>query len=46
MRIKCYATGSRGNFYTITDKKNKTLMVELGIPYYEILKQLKQENIG
>ena len=46
MRIKCYATGSRGNFYTITDKKNKTLMMELGIPYYEILKQIKQENIS
>jgi len=40
IEFKAYASGSRGNFYTVDDGKTK-LMIECGLPFKEIQKLLK-----
>lgn len=44
MKIKCIETGSKGNFYIISNNKGEILLLELGIPYEKILSNI--EDIG
>lgn len=41
MKLKCIATGSTGNCYTLTSKSGETLILDCGIPIKEIKKGLK-----
>ena len=36
MELKCLATGSKGNCYTLTDKEGNILLLDVGIPIKEI----------
>lgn len=40
MRLKCIATGSTGNCYTLTSNSGETLILDCGIPIREIKKGL------
>lgn len=40
IRIECYGTGSKGNHYRIINSKGEILLVELGLPLNEILRDL------
>ena len=40
MKLKCIATGSTGNCYTLTSKSGETLILDCGIPIKEIKKGL------
>lgn len=40
MKIKCVATGSKGNCYTLTSDSGETLILDCGIPIKEIKKGL------
>lgn len=40
MKLKCIATGSSGNCYTLTSKNGETLILDCGIPIKEIKKGL------
>ena len=46
MIIQCLGTGSKGNHYKIINKQGKILLVELGIPLNEILKDLDLDNVS
>jgi len=41
MKLKCIATGSTGNCYTLTSNSGETLILDCGIPIKEIKKGLK-----
>ena len=36
MKLKCIATGSTGNCYTLTSESGETLILDCGIPIKEI----------
>lgn len=40
MKLKCIATGSTGNCYTLTSSNEETLILDCGIPIKEIKKGL------
>ena len=40
MKLKCIATGSTGNCYTLTSNSGETLILDCGIPIKEIKKGL------
>lgn len=40
MKLKCIATGSTGNCYTLTSSNGETLILDCGIPIKEIKKGL------
>ena len=40
MKLKCIATGSSGNCYTITSNSGETLILDCGISIKEIKKDL------
>lgn len=40
MKLKCIATGSKGNCYTLTSNNGETLILDCGIPIKEIKKGL------
>ena len=40
MKLKCIATGSSGNCYTLTANNGETLILDCGIPIKEIKKGL------
>ena len=40
MKLKCIATGSSGNCYTLTANNGETLIIDCGIPIKEIKKGL------
>ena len=40
MKLKCIATGSSGNCYTLTSNGGETLILDCGIPIKEIKKGL------
>ena len=40
MKLKCIATGSSGNCYTITSGSGETLILDCGIPIKDIKKGL------
>lgn len=40
MKLKCIATGSTGNCYTLTSSSRETLILDCGIPIKEIKKGL------
>lgn len=40
MKLKCIATGSTGNCYTLTSSSGETLILDCGIPIKEIKKGL------
>lgn len=40
MKLKCIATGSTGNCYTLTSESRETLILDCGIPIKEIKKGL------
>lgn len=40
MKLKCIATGSSGNCYTLTSGNGETLILDCGIPIKEIKKGL------
>ena len=40
MKLKCIATGSSGNCYTLTSESGETLILDCGIPIKEIKKGL------
>lgn len=40
MKLKCIATGSKGNCYTLTSESGETLILDCGIPIKEIKKGL------
>ena len=44
MIIKCLSTGSKGNCYSITNKKNDVLLIEIGIPFEQIITQIEDIN--
>lgn len=40
MKLKCIATGSTGNCYTLTSSNGETLILDCGIPIKDIKKGL------
>lgn len=40
MKLKCIATGSTGNCYTLTSNSGETIILDCGIPIKEIKKGL------
>ena len=40
MKLKCIATGSSGNCYTLTSYSGETLILDCGIPIKDIKKGL------
>lgn len=45
MIIECLATGSKGNHYRIINSKGEILLIELGIPLNEILRDLDLDKV-
>lgn len=46
MKLKCIATGSTGNCYTLTPDNGETLILDCGIPIKEIKKGLNWDVRG
>ncbi len=46
MKLKCIATGSTGNCYTLTSNSGETLILDCGIPIKEIKKGLNWDITG
>ena len=46
MKLKCIATGSSGNCYTLTSNSGETLILDCGIPIKEIKKGLNWNIMG
>ena len=46
MKLKCIATGSTGNCYTLTSESGETLILDCGIPIKEIKKGLNWNIMG
>lgn len=46
MKLKCIATGSAGNCYTLTSNSGETLILDCGIPIREIKKGLNWDIRG
>lgn len=46
MKLKCIATGSTGNCYTLTSDSGETLILDCGIPIKEIKKGLNWDITG
>ena len=46
MKLKCIATGSTGNCYTLTSNSGETLILDCGIPIKEIKKGLNWNIMG
>lgn len=45
IRIECFGTGSKGNHFRITNSKQEILLVELGLPFNDILRNLDIEQV-
>lgn len=44
MKLKCYATGSNGNFYILENNRGKQLVLELGIKYIKIITKINYDK--